>query len=58
MQQVSLQEKEQILNNAIASVEMEGYSLSDFEKDLCMDMLDGKIDKDEFINIMLKRCMV
>lgn len=57
MPQVILNEKEIVLNNAIASVEMEGYKLSDYEKDLCMDVLNGKITKDEMIEIMLKRCM-
>lgn len=57
MPQVILNEKEIVLNNAIASVEMEGYKLSDYEKDLCMDVLNGKIAKDEMIKIMLERCM-
>lgn len=57
MPQAILNEKEIVLNNAIASVEMEGYKLSDYEKDLCMDVLNGKITKDEMIKIMLERCM-
>ena len=56
MSQVSLQEKERALNNAVASVEMEGYRVSDAEKKLCMDVLNGKLTKDDFIKIMLKRC--
>lgn len=32
MRQVSLQAKERALNNAVASVEMEGYRLSEYEK--------------------------
>ena len=45
MRSVSLVEKERVLNNAVASVEMEGYKLSDYEKALCMDVLDGKLTK-------------
>ena len=49
MKQVSLREKKMVLNNAVASVEMEGYKISDNEKELCMEVLDGKLTKDEFI---------
>ena len=45
MKQVSLREKKMVLNNAVASVEME----------LCMEVLDGKLTKDEFIKIMLEK---
>ena len=45
------------IQNAVASVEMEGYTLTEFEKSLCMDALCGKISKDEFIKIMLERCL-
>ena len=58
MRQVSLQEKERALNNAVASVEMEGYRVSEYEKQLCMDVLNGKLTKDEFIKILLERCAV
>ncbi|WP_337869576.1 hypothetical protein [Hominilimicola sp.] len=58
MNQVSLQEKKAALDNAVASVEMEGYRVSDVEKKLCMEVLDGKLTKDEFIKIMLERCTV
>ncbi len=44
-----------VLNNAVASVEMEGYKISDNEKELCMEVLDGKLTKDEFIKIMLEK---
>lgn len=56
MSQVSLQEKERALNNAIASVEMEGYRVSDTEKNLCMDVLNEKLTKDDFIKTMLEIC--
>ena len=46
MNQILLQETEKVLNNAIASVEIEGYKLS------------GKLTKDDFIKIMLERCTV
>lgn len=58
MNQVSLQEKKSALDNAVASVEMEGYRVSDVEKELCMEVLDGRLTKDEFIKIMLERCTV
>lgn len=58
MKQVSLREKKMALNNAVASVEMEGYKISDNEKELCMKVLDGKLTKDEFIKISLKRCRI
>lgn len=55
MKQVSLRERKMVLNNAVASVEMEGYKISDNEKELCMEVLDGKLTKDEFIKIMLEK---
>ncbi len=55
MKQVSLREKKMVLNNAVASVEMEGYKISDNEKELCMKVLDGKLTKDEFIKIMFEK---
>ena len=55
MKQVSLREKKMVSNNAVASVEMEGYKISDNEKELCMEVLDGKLTKDEFIKIMLEK---
>lgn len=55
MKQVSLREKKMVLNNAVASVEMEGYKIADNEKELCMEVLDGKLTKDEFIKIMLEK---
>ena len=56
MQPVTLTEKERALNNAVASVEMEGYRLSDYERTLCMDVLDGKLAKDDFIKKLLEKC--
>ena len=37
MNQVSLQEKKAALDNAVASVEMEGYRVSDVEKEIRKD---------------------
>lgn len=51
-------EKEYALNNAIASLEIEGYSISENEKSLCLSVLNGELKKDEFIKIILKRCAV
>ena len=50
-----LSEKEEALNSAVASVEMEGYKLSTEDKRLCMDMLDGKLSKTAFIKALLER---
>ena len=58
MANVSFREKEQALNNAVASVEMEGYKISEYEKKLCMDVLNGTLSKDDFIRKMLERCAV
>lgn len=58
MNRATQQEKEKALNNAVASVEMEGYSVSEYEKKLCMEVLNGNISKDDFIKIMLERCIV
>lgn len=46
------------LNNAIASVEMEGYDVTEKQKVSCMDFLDGKIDKKDFIKTILEGCLV
>ena len=45
MNQILLQETEKVLNNAIASVEIEGYKLSDDEKELCMEVFKRKTHK-------------
>lgn len=58
MGQVSLQKKERALNNAVASIEMEGYKISDTEKKLCMDVLNEKLTKDDCIKTMLEICTV
>ncbi|MBR0365270.1 MAG: antitoxin VbhA family protein [Clostridia bacterium] len=58
MRQALLQDKETALNNAIASVEIEGYHISDYEKQLCMSVLNGNITKEDFIQTMLERCAV
>lgn len=44
------------LDNAIASVELEGYRVTDEQKSQCLDFLSGKIDKDTFIQMILKGC--
>ena len=46
------------LDNAIASVEIEGYRVTDEQKSQCLDFLSGKIDKDTFIQMVLKGCEV
>lgn len=46
------------LTNAIASVEMEGYDITEEQKISCLDFLDGKIDKKDFIKAVLEGCLV
>lgn len=53
-----LHEKKAILDSAIASVEMEGYKLTEEEKKLCYDYVNDNIDKAEFIKTILERCAV
>lgn len=53
-----ISEKEYALNSAIASVEMEGYKLSQKEKDLCMDFVSNNITKEEFIKEVIERYAV
>lgn len=52
------QEKKAILDSAAASVEMEGYTLTEEEKRLCYDFLNDTITKAEFIKNILERCAV
>lgn len=51
-------EKSYALDNAIASVEMEGYEMSEDEKKLCMDVLNGKLSREKFIQIMLENTVI
>ncbi len=56
MSNVSIHDNEYALNNAVASVEIEGYNISEYEKNMCMEVLDGNITSEQFIQIMLERC--
>lgn len=47
---------QEALNNAVASVELEGYRITDEQKVQCFDFLSGKIDKATFIQMVLKGC--
>ena len=58
MMRQSNQMQENVLNNAVASVEIEGYSVTDAEKKMCMDVVSGSITKEQFIKIVLERCRV
>ena len=49
---------QEAFKNAVASVEIEGYHISERQKELSLDFLSGKIDKSEFINLLLKGCNV
>jgi len=46
------------LDNAIASVEIEGYEITASQKDFCLDFISGKINKDDFIKQMFERCKI
>lgn len=47
---------QEALDNAVASVEMEGYRITNEQKAQCFDFLSGKIDKATFIQMVLKGC--
>ncbi|MBQ4630952.1 MAG: antitoxin VbhA family protein [Clostridia bacterium] len=47
-----------VLNNAIASVEMEGYKLEENQKEHCLNFVSGKICKEDFIKQLLERCKI
>lgn len=44
------------LNNAFASLEIEGYAISNTEKKLCSEVVNGKMSKQDLINLLLERC--
>lgn len=54
MRNVSAAEREYALNNAVASVEIEGYNVSEYEKKMCMDVLNGNMTAEQFIQKMLE----
>lgn len=45
---------QEALDNAVASVDMEGYRITDEQKAQCFEFLSGKIDKATFIKMILK----
>ena len=45
---------QEALDNAVASVEMEGYRITDEQRAQCFEFLSGKIDKATFIQMILK----
>ena len=49
---------EYALDNAIASVEIEGYNVTQNQREFCLDFLNGKMDKDNFIKVILEGCRV
>lgn len=56
MSRATLQQRKKALSNAIASVKMEGYFVFEYERKLCMEVLNGEMTKDNFIKTMLSRC--
>ena len=53
-----LHENKEILDSAVASVEMEGYKLTEEEKELCYDYVNDTITKTELIKTILERCAI
>jgi len=45
---------EKAIANATASVEMEGFIVTEADKELCARLLKGEISKQEYISIALK----
>ena len=44
---------ERAIRNAAASVEMEGFTVTDYSKDLCRKLLNKEITKAEYIRFIL-----
>ena len=49
---------ERAVDNAVASVEMEGFRISEEAKALCMQVLNGQMDKDTYIALAMQRAGV
>lgn len=47
-------EKEKMLKNAVAIVEMEGFKFSEKDKEICMKLFDGKISNDSLAKALKK----
>lgn len=47
---------EQAINNAVASAEIEGFTFSANEIELCKQYAEHKISEEEFISIILADC--
>lgn len=43
---------EKSINNAVASVEMEGYHISDIEKQWCRQLLNREITFDDYVTLI------
>lgn len=44
-----MSDKEKILNNSIASLEMEGFDISEESKTFCQELLENKINISQYI---------
>lgn len=47
-----MSDKEKILNNSIASLEMEGFNISEQSKIFCKELLDNKISISQYIQMI------
>lgn len=47
-------EKEKMLKNAVAIVEMEGFKFSEKDKEICMKLFDGRISNDALAKALKK----
>jgi len=49
---------ERALNNAVASVEMEGFHVSEETKELCIQVLNGQMDYATYLTLAKQRAGV
>ena len=47
---------EYALRNAVASMEIEGFEISEDEKQLFFDFANNRLSREQFITLVLERC--
>lgn len=55
--ELTQEEKEKSLRQAVAIVEMEGHTFTEEDKRIVMDMFDGKISKEDLIKRIHQRLL-